>query len=127
MAATQEHMLAAWLYTFSEKILDTKAKNEAVRAMHKSVYKVRRDGTRYFPGVDAIQYIYSNTLPDCLMRKMIVDVFAYHGDPEVLPVSTGANSEFFCGVAKASMKIQSKAISGTIPEKDIEKYLENVE
>lgn len=126
-AARQEQMLAVQLYTFSEKIQDIRAKNEAVRAMRRCVYKIRAAGKWLVPRSKAIRHIYSNTLPACRMRKLIVDIFAYYGDPDVLPPRVDVNSEFFFDVAKASMRIHSKAVFTTIPEKDIEMYLEKVQ
>lgn len=78
--ATNYEELAA-LYVYGEKVMDSRFKHAVVKALIRSTRQVHEDGKCYFPVTNTVNCIYAGTLDGSPARKLLVDIFACHGNP----------------------------------------------
>ena len=67
-------------YALGEKILDPRFQNAVIDAILEKSTTETRDGSRYYPPGDAIQYAFNNTPESAPICKLLVDIYAREGE-----------------------------------------------
>ena len=89
----EERLNLSHLFVLAEKLQDTAAKNEIVKAMAESSGILREDECYWYPNLGAIEIIYSGTTESSPIRKLMVDMYVHnlrsswksHGAPAEFP------------------------------------------
>lgn len=114
----------AELYVFGEKIMDVDFKNAVIGAIIRETRKPETDGHCYFPTGDVVDILYAGTSSGSPARKLMVDLFFYHGSPSWFD-GHEYNGEFLNDVVMKRMEENLK-IGGRSRAVLQEEYLEGV-
>lgn len=79
-----EYLDLAKAYTLGDKLMDTMFQDTVIDAIIEKSRSKARDQRCWFPVGKTIEYAYSNTNESALIRKLFVDMYVRHGNPEWL-------------------------------------------
>jgi hypothetical protein len=78
-AVSREMEKVCKLYVLNEKLQDIESQNLLVSTMVALTSEKRASNLYHYPGQDIVTSIYKGTMPGNPMRKLLVDLYVFHG------------------------------------------------
>ncbi|KAL6791951.1 hypothetical protein J3E68DRAFT_442661 [Trichoderma sp. SZMC 28012] len=129
LQGNNEYAQLAKAYALGEFLQDVNFRDAVLDAMLiKSRSKVSEDGRIWFPGGPAIRYIYEGTPESSAARRLLVDLYTYHGHGDWLKgwaVKDDMPKQFLLDLAIAALTERSRPSASLAKEKGACEYHEH--
>jgi hypothetical protein len=84
LLGNSEYLDLVKAYVLADKLLDTRFQDTAIDAIIEKSCSNAKDGARWYPVGEVIEYAYRNTTESAPVRELLVDMYAKHGHSEWL-------------------------------------------
>ncbi|RDW92791.1 BTB/POZ domain-containing protein [Aspergillus mulundensis] len=112
-----EYMELAKTYVLGDMLVSSALKNAAIDAIVEKSLTPKADENTYYPSIEEIQYIYSNTVDGADIRRLMVDLYFEHGNDSWLKSKTDFPNAFLLALAEDCLEERRRDSEWIKPER----------